>query len=126
METKGWAIFAIVMCTLLTSSAQVFYKKGTNILEFNLHSIITNYYLLIGLVIYAIASIVMILAFKGGDVNVIYPIVSLSYIWVSLLSMYFFNEKMGLFKWIGIAFIILGVVTISYTAKRVSKKKNGK
>ena len=117
MKTKTWAIVAIIICTLFTSTAQVFYKKGTNIMEFNFYSIITNYYLIIGLVIYAIAAIIMILSFKGGDVNVIYPIVSLSYIWVSLLSMYFFNEKMGFLKWLGIAFIILGVITcLLYTS----------
>jgi undecaprenyl phosphate-alpha-L-ara4N flippase subunit ArnE len=55
----------------------------------------------------------MITAFKGGDVSVLYPIVATSYIWVSLLSMYFFNENLNLFRWVGISVILTGIIFIS-------------
>jgi len=48
-------------------------------------------------------------ALKGGDLSILYPFVSVTYVWVALLSVRFLGEKMNKFKWIGIAMIILGV-----------------
>ena len=72
---------------------------------------------MIGLVIYGIAAALMITAFKGGEVSVLYPIIATSYIWVSLLSSYFFNETINLFRWMGILIIISGIIFISLGSK---------
>jgi undecaprenyl phosphate-alpha-L-ara4N flippase subunit ArnE len=113
MTTKLWAIGLMVLCTAFTSFAQVFYKLGAAKLEFNLISIITNLPLITGMVLYLFGAGIMITAFKGGDVSVLYPIVATSYIWVSLLSMYFFNENLNLFRWVGISVILTGIIFIS-------------
>jgi multidrug transporter EmrE-like cation transporter len=114
MGTKPLAIIAIALCTILTSFAQVFYKKGANLLQLNILSILTNYNLLFGLILYGLALVIMILSFKHGEVTVLYPIIALGYIWVSLLSIYFFNETMNFYKWLGVLIIISGVITITY------------
>ena len=60
----------------------------------------------------------MIISFRGGDVSVLYPIVATSYIWVSFLSIYFLNEAMNFFKWLGIFTIILGIALIGYGSNK--------
>jgi undecaprenyl phosphate-alpha-L-ara4N flippase subunit ArnE len=117
MTTKLWAIGLMVLCTAFTSFAQVFYKMGADKLVFSFMEIITNVPLITGMVLYGLGAIIMIVAFKGGEVSVLYPIVATSYIWVSLLSVYFFNESLNLFKAIGIFVIISGVVLISIGSK---------
>lgn len=117
MGTKAWAIGLMILCTVFTSIAQVFYKFGAARLEFDLISLITNFPLITGMVLYILGAVIMIIAFKGGEVSVLYPIIATSYIWVSLLSIYFFNEALNLFRWIGIFVIIIGIIFISAGSK---------
>jgi len=120
MATKRWAIGLVVICTLFTSFAQIFYKFGANRLSFDIFSIITNWPIIIGLILYGIAAVLLIIALKGGDVSVLYPVIATSYIWVSLLSSYFFSEIINLYKWIGIVFIFFGVILVAKGGKKDS------
>ena len=121
-KTKLWAILLVLLTTLLTSSAQILYKFGANKLVYSFTGIITNYQLLLGLFIYMVGAVIMIIALKGGDLSVLYPIIATSYIWVSLLSMFFFSEKITLFKWIGIFTIIIGIIFITKGPKEDALK----
>ena len=119
MSTKIWAIGIILFSTLLTSTAQLFYKFGAEKLSFDILSIITNFELITGMVLYAIGGILLILSFRGGEVSVLYPIFATSYIWVSFLSIYFLKEVMNVFKWLGIFIIIIGIVLIGFGSKKI-------
>lgn len=122
MATKAWSIILMSLTTLLISFAQVLYKMGANNLtSFNIYSIITNYALIAGILVYGIAAVLMVIAFKGGEVSVLYPIIAFSYIWVSLMSITFFREPMNLFKWFGVCLIVLGVCVINYKVKIIKK-----
>ena len=117
MTTKLWSILLVLFTTLLTSSAQILWKKGSATLQPNIVSIITNYYLIGGILLYVVGGTLIILAFRGGEVSVLYPIIATSYIWVSFLSMRFLGEMMNNFKWIGITSIIVGIIFIGYGSK---------
>ncbi len=123
MATKLWAMGLMLMCTGLTSVAQVLYKLGTNNLTFNLLDIITNYFIIGGLCLYAIGSVMMLLAFRGGEVSVLYPIIATSYVWVALLSARFLGEHINSFKILGIFSIVFGVVFIGLGSKKGSVSK---
>tara|TARA_Y100000310_G_scaffold47186_1_gene43796 strand:- start:22132 stop:22515 length:384 start_codon:yes stop_codon:yes gene_type:complete len=118
MTTKPWAIGIILFSTLLTSTAQLFYKFASDKLSFNILELITNYELIVGMVLYAVGGVLLILSFRGGEVSVLYPLFATSYIWVSFLSIYFLGEIMNLYKWLGVAAIILGIVLIGYGSKK--------
>jgi len=118
LATKISAIIMMIICTALTSVAQVLYKKGMSYFQFDIISIITNYHLLSGFLLYGIGAVIMIYAFKTGEVTVLYPIIALSYIWVSLLAMYFFQEMMNLYKWVGVIFICIGIIFIGFGGKK--------
>ena len=118
MPTKRWAIELMILCTVFTSIAQVFYKFGADRLELNFISLITNFPLITGMILYILGAVIMITAFKGGEVSVLYPIIATSYIWVSLLSVYFFNESLNLFRILGIFIIIAGIISISMGSKQ--------
>lgn len=120
MKTKLWAVFLIVFVTFLTSSAQILYKFGADrlILDSNLWITITalfqNYHLIFGVSLYIVGGVLVIVALKGGEVTVIYPIIATSYIWVSFLSIYFLGESMNLLKWMGVFAIIAGILSIQF------------
>lgn len=109
MATQLWAIGLVISATLIGAFGPILLKKASAKRLSKLGSLVTNYHLFGGVALYAIGTILFIPALKGGDLSVLYPFVSLSYIWVSLLSIKFLGERMNKFKWLGIALIIIGV-----------------
>lgn len=114
MATKLWAIGLLFLCTILTSSAQIFFKFGAA----KLPLLFFNWPLIIGFGLYAIGAVILVIALKGGEVSVLFPIVATSYIWVSLLSTYFFNEQLNMYKGIGIILIVMGISIIGWGSKK--------
>jgi len=113
MTTELIAICIVVIATFFGAFGSLFLKKGAK--HFSLHPIklVKNKQLIIGVLLYGLSSVLFIPALKFGELSIIYPITSLSYIWVALISVKYLNEKMNKYKWIGIFFIILGVVLIA-------------
>ncbi len=107
-KTASWAIGLVIVCTIFTSLGQLFLKLGIKTALLNLE-LLTNYNLIIGLVFYAIGAILLIIAFKGGELSVLYPIIAASFIWVALLSHFYLHESISLIRWVGVAIIVLGI-----------------
>ena len=51
----------------------------------------------------------MRMGIRGGQLSVLYPMVSLGYIWTLLWSRLFFNEPFTREKFLGLGLILLGV-----------------
>ncbi len=112
MATQLWAILLVWFGTLIGAMGPILLKKGADAFSINLFKIIKNYNLIFGLFLYGISLIIFVIALKGGEISVLYPLVSVGYIWVCLLSIKVLKEKMNLYKWLGIIFIIFGVSLI--------------
>ena len=119
MRKTQLAIVLMLICTAVTSIAQIFYKFGA----MKLPEIITNYNLLLGLALYAFGAVILMIAFKFGEVTVLFPIIATSYIWVALLSWFIFSDSMNVFKILGICAIVLGITTIALGSKKTSVVK---
>ena len=117
MATKLWAMLLVLFTTLLTSSAQILWKIGSATFNFNIIGILTNPFLVGGVLLYIVGGALLIISFRGGEVSVLYPIIAMSYIWVSFLSMKFLGEIMNVYKWIGVIGIIIGIVMIGFGSK---------
>ena len=123
MNVNKKAIFLILITTFLTSAAQILFKTTANDLVFDIVKIITNYNLLIGLLLYLVGGILVIISFRYGEITILYPILATSYVWVNLLSNYFFDEQINIFKWMGIAAIIIGVSLLGFGKKNSASFK---
>jgi drug/metabolite transporter (DMT)-like permease len=110
-EEKRRSVYLIVLFTFLASTAQVMWKYATIALGDHptIPMIITNVPLIGGLAIYGMGAILMIVALKHGELSVLYPLISLSYVWVAILSVLLFNESMNPMKIAGIVVIMAGV-----------------
>lgn len=102
------AIFLVVLCTVFTSFGQYFIKQGA-VSIVGIYSIL-SLPLVLGLVLYAIGSILLIIALRKGDLSLIYPFVSLSFVWVALIGVFLIGESISLVHIFGIGSIFLGVV----------------
>ena len=123
MNVNKKAILLILITTFLTSTAQILFKTTANDLVFDIVKIITNYKLLIGLLLYLVGGILVIISFRHGEITILYPILATSYVWVNLLSNYFFEEQINIFKWMGIAAIIIGVSLLGFGKKNSASFK---
>lgn len=110
-KTPFFAIVLVIICTFMTSSGQYFIKLGTNAFSNTLISIL-NFNLVWGFVLYGLGAIILIIALKYGELSVLYPFISLSFIWVFLLSIFLLNEQISVLNWIGLGTIVVGVSLI--------------
>ena len=107
--TKLWPIFVVLGCALLGAVGQIFFKLGSSKISANILSWILNWKLVLGIFLYATATIAFIVALKNGELSILYPVIATSYIWVSIFSIFILGESMSLLNWLGIALIIIGV-----------------
>lgn len=69
--------------------------------------------LLIGFAFYGIGALVMIVAYKYGELSVLQPMLSLNYVLSIILATTVLHEKITLLKCSGILIIIFGVICIA-------------
>ena len=113
-------------CTLIGALAQILVKKGTE--QLGAHTtlgqvahdptlfvkfafgILTNLKLFVGYMLYGVNTFLMALALKGRELSRLYPIIALTYVWVTVLSLFVLpGEHLNLFRTAGIVTIVTGV-----------------
>jgi multidrug transporter EmrE-like cation transporter len=123
-QSMTWGAFALIMTgVLLNAIAQLALKASvsdTGVINLDLQSLlssagtlISNLWLWVGLICYAISVVVWILALSRVDVSIAYPMLSIGYILNAVAASHLFNEPMGVGKVIGIGVIILGVYILA-------------
>jgi len=117
-------VYLVVICTLFAAAAQILLKFGAlhplPPIHFSdaasvgafLTALTGDWPLLIGYGLHACNAMLLILALRYGHLSVLYPLYALSYVWVDLLSLYYFHEHMNIWKGAGIALIIGGVAVL--------------
>jgi len=80
--------------------------------QLNALALLTNWPLLMGYILYGINTLMLVLALRDAELSTLYPIIALTYVWVTLLSYLLLPEKSSLLKNIGIATIVLGVAVL--------------
>ena len=112
-STARRSIALVFFCTLLGAAAQILFKRGAaHFSALDPMAAATNVPLIVGLVLYGGFTLLMVMALREGELSMLYPIISLTYVWVTLLSYTLLGEKPNLFKNIGIAVIVIGVAVL--------------
>lgn len=116
--TQGQSITLVLCCTVLGAAAQMLMKVGLSHLS---HPGLTGYatspLLLAGYCLYGINTVLMIFALRDGELSILYPIIALTYVWVTILSVLFFHESLNFFKLLGVAVIVAGVAVLGRGGK---------
>ena len=94
---------------------QVVITKFSELFVF-LQIIFSSPYLWLGLLSVLGTFIVWSTLLSKIDLSVAVPVCSFSYILIPLASIVFLHEKVSLFRWSGVLFILLGVVFVSLSA----------
>lgn len=111
-------ILLMLVSTIIGSFGSVFLKKGSKDFHIRLNvkgivTIIKNWEVIFGLCLYALSTVAFIYLLKTEELSMLYPLTSLGYIFITILSVMILKEKINFYKIIGISFIILGVVFVT-------------
>ena len=107
------SVLLVFFCTLIGAAAQIFMKLGANsIAKATPLQILTNAPLFFGYALYGISTMLLVLALRKGQLSILYPVISLTYVWVTLLSMMVFQESMNLSKAVGLTIVVAGVAVL--------------
>jgi multidrug transporter EmrE-like cation transporter len=104
----------VFCCTLLGAAAQILMKHGAGGVTHPgalgvLMAMFTNLPLLAGYCLYGISTVLLVLALRDGELSLMYPVIALTYVWVTVLSLVLFRETVNPYKLTGITIIVIGV-----------------
>jgi multidrug transporter EmrE-like cation transporter len=112
MNTPLKSILLVFAASFIGSFGAVFLKMGAGRLHRELSSLLLNWRLAAGVLLYLLSFVFYFLGLREGELSVLYPMVALGYIWTMLWSRLFFGEPFSRRKVGGIALILVGVVLL--------------
>ena len=98
----------VLFASFIGSFGAVFLKMGSEKLKQGLGQLL-NYRLALGVGMYLLSTCFFIVALRNGELTVLYPLVSLGYVWTLLWSKLFFKEPLTRYKFAGLFLILIGV-----------------
>jgi drug/metabolite transporter (DMT)-like permease len=105
------SILLVFGAGVVGSFGAVFLKMGAVRLNGTLASFV-NPRLILGVALYLGSSVIYGAGIRGGQLSVLYPMVSLGYIWTILWARLFFKEAFTSRKLAGLGLILLGVALV--------------
>ncbi len=117
--TRRQPVGLVFCCTILGAAAQVLMKTGANhMANPGVLGMATNLPLMSGYCLYGISTLLLVLALKDGELSLLYPVIALTYVWVTVLSFLIFHDDINPWKLAGIVLIVLGVAVLGKGGKR--------
>jgi drug/metabolite transporter (DMT)-like permease len=113
MKTPLSSIILVLFGSFIGSFGAVFLKLGAEHMKGSLARLLNNYWLAVGVVLYLLSSVFYMMGVSQGQLTVLYPMVSLGYIWATLWARLFFKEPFTIPKVGGLMMIVLGVALIN-------------
>jgi uncharacterized membrane protein len=116
----------VFFCTFIGAMAQILVKQGSG--QMGAHvtlgdvvhhpslffqfcfGMIQNGKMFAGYCLLGVNTFLIAVALKGRELSRLYPIIALTYVWVTFLSLFMLpGEHMNFFRTLGIVFVVLGV-----------------
>ncbi|MCW5965417.1 MAG: EamA family transporter [Bryobacterales bacterium] len=111
------AIILVLICTVIGAAAQLLLKLGsstvvTDSLWATAWSMAFNFPLVLGLSLYGLSTVLFIHALRNEQLSLLYPLISLTYIWVTIVSVALLGESLSFWKVAGVMVIVTGVALL--------------
>ena len=105
------SILLVLFGSLIGSIGMVFLKKASAHLHKGfLHIISVN--AAAGVTLFLVSSLFYLKAISHGQLSVLYPMVSLSYVWTQVWARLFFHEPLTREKFFGLGLVVAGAVFV--------------
>jgi drug/metabolite transporter (DMT)-like permease len=123
----------VFLCTLIGALGQMLIKTGAGQLGVHVNlsevlrkpsviftyafGILANPRLFLGYVLYGVNTFLMAAALKGRELSRLFPVIALTYVWVTFLSISLLGERMNWYRAAGIALIVTGVSVLGMKSR---------
>jgi len=118
-----FAITLLAICILAGALGQISWKHAMSNMEKiedleglfrpeTIFNIITDKYILLGLLLYGSAFFLWLSAMSTLDISFMYPMLSLAYVLTAVLAFFLLGEEVTLIRWTGIVLVMLGCILI--------------
>jgi drug/metabolite transporter (DMT)-like permease len=118
------ALIMVLVCTLLNAASNILIKRGLATLGDHPSmlaaaiGIFTVPMLLGGFALLGASTVLFVLALRKGDLSLLFPVFTLSYVWVAILSVVILHESMNGLKITGLATIMAGVAVMGRASRQ--------
>lgn len=106
-------VLLVFGASFLLSCAQLLLKKASGSFALTFVGIF-QIELILGIALLGITAVLFVIALRGGELTVLYPLMATSYVWVAIASPIIFpSDSLNTLKMAGIGSIIIGVYSIA-------------
>lgn len=102
-------LLLMVACTFFSAAGQMLFRMGARDQTFNLSLLFTNPFIIAGYIAFGLGGLLFLLALRQGELTVIYPFISMTFIWAAFFSLLILKERIIPLQLSGLAMIIMGV-----------------
>lgn len=121
-------LFVLIFVDVFETLAHLFFKKSAipeSALQINnpagalifLKAIFSSPFLWCGLLLVFLVFIIWSTILSKIDLSVAVAVCSFSYILVPIAAIFFLHENIGILRWIGIFFILIGIIFVALSSK---------
>jgi drug/metabolite transporter (DMT)-like permease len=107
-STPFSSMLLVFAASLIGSIGMVFLKKASAHLHKGFFHII-SVNAAVGVILFVASSVFYLAGVRNGQLSVLYPMVSLGYVWALFWARFFFNEPLTKQKFAGLGLVLVGV-----------------
>jgi multidrug transporter EmrE-like cation transporter len=113
LKTPIESILLMFVAAFIGSFGAVFLKAGAHRLSKHWRAMLRNWPLALGILAYGGSSALFVVGMRKGELSILYPMISLGYIFTLLWSRIFFGEPLTKAKFAGVGLILVGIVFLA-------------
>jgi multidrug transporter EmrE-like cation transporter len=122
-KARKVSIALVFACTVIGAAAQMLMKAGVQGQPHDtafamLIAIFQTPTLFAGFSLYGLSAALLVVALKYGELSILYPVIALTYVWVTALSLLVYHETFNEMKLLGLAAVVLGVAVLGRSGKK--------
>jgi drug/metabolite transporter (DMT)-like permease len=114
MNTPVSSIIWVSVGSVIGSLGAVGLKAGAKHVEMNIPALLKNWQLGLGISLYLLSTVFFLKGISHGEISLLFPLVSTTYIWTAVWSKMFFGEPFTRPKFIGLGLILAGCVILGF------------
>lgn len=115
-------ILMMLVSASLATFGQMFWKFGANALPMGLFTLDALGNVVLGCVLYASGSLTMMYALRKGEVSVLHPVMSFSYVLSQIIGAIVFHDPLTAGRSIGVVLIAIGIVVLMRSGSTKEEK----
>ena len=122
-QRKLRPMLLVFISTLFGAPASIIIKSAANHVPQHVNwfaaliAMATNLPLVAGYSLLGVSFFLMTLALKDGELSILYPVIALTQVWVTILSVWIFHDSMNPYKIAGVGAVVLGVGVLGWSGK---------